>query len=116
MAVAGVLLTSVLVETLELDTGVSGPTSPFGVVPLVASCVAAGAGAAVVYAVLLRRTDDPSSWFRRIAGGVFLLMLIPVAFVSPALGVSPVGQLVLVAFHTVVALPLVAALVGRLGA
>jgi hypothetical protein len=87
---------------------------PFGIGPIAGSAVAAGVGAAVVYAGAVRYTARPVRTFLAAAAAVFVLMLLPVAFVSPELGVGTGGQLWLVVLHAAVAVPLVLAVV-RLG-
>jgi hypothetical protein len=112
VAVLAVLVAQGIVDALALDVGVSGPMSPFAAGALVTSTVAAGAGAAVVYAGLVRFTDRPVRNFIAAAGVVFAVMLIPVIAFAPSLGVTTVGQAVLAVHHALVAVPIVAALVG----
>ncbi len=112
VAVIAVLVAQGVVDALALDVGAAGPTSPFTAGPLVASTVVAGAGAAVVYAGLVRFTDRPVRNFLAAAGVVFAVMLIPVIAFAPSLGVTPVGQAVLVIHHVLVAVPIVAFLIG----
>ncbi|MDT3436084.1 DUF6069 family protein [Haloarcula sp. 1CSR25-25] len=118
----GVLVAVVLalfVRGLALGSGVSlGPTgasSPFAVVPLVMSTMVAGAGAAVAYAVLDRLTARPVRNFLLLGGLVFVGMMLPVVLFAPTLGVTLIGQLVLIVLHAVVAVPLVAFIVGVVG-
>lgn len=114
-AVVAVLVANAAVTGLGLDVGPTGAMSPFTVAPLVTSCVVAGVGGAVVYAGLVRLTDRPVRNFVAVSTGVFVLMLGPVALFAPSLGVTPVGQVVLTIYHVLVAVPLVAAIVGVLG-
>ena len=109
VAVVAVLVAQGIVDALALDVGVSGPMSPFAAGAL---AVVAGAGAAVVYAGLVRYTDRPVRNFLAAAGAVFAVMLVPVLAFAPSLGVTPVGQAVLVAHHLVVAVPIAAFLIG----
>lgn len=115
VAVVASLLVLGIVTLLGLDLGVPGPNSPFAVAPTIAGTVFAGAGAAVAYAVLARYTARPTRNFLALAGVVFAAMLLPILVVAPSMGVSPVGQAVLVLVHAVVAVPIVAALIGALG-
>ena len=112
VAVLAVLVAQGLVASRALDVGAAGPTSPFTAGPLVGATVAAGAGAAVVYAGLARFTDRPVRNFLAAAGAVFVLLLVPVVAFAPSIGVTPVGQAVLVVHHLLVAIPIVAFLVG----
>jgi hypothetical protein len=112
VAVVAVLVAQGIVDALALDVGASGPMSPFAAGALAASAVVAGAGAAVVYAGLVRYTDRPVRNFLAAAGAVFAVMLVPVLAFAPSLGVTPVGQAVLVAHHLVVAVPIAAFLIG----
>jgi hypothetical protein len=112
VALAAVLLARVLVNGLGLDLGATGAMSPFAVGPLVGTTIVAGVGAAVVYAALVRYTRRPVRNFAAVAAAVFLFMLVPVAVVTPSTGVTPTGQAVLVAYHLLVAVPLVAFVVG----
>ncbi|MBX0323556.1 hypothetical protein EGH21_10995 [Halomicroarcula sp. F13] len=61
---------------------------------------------------LARLTDRPVRNFVAVSALVFVGMLVPVLVVAPSLGVTGVGQAVLVALHVVVAVPLVAFVVG----
>jgi hypothetical protein len=112
VAVLGVLLAQGVVDLLALDVGTTGANSPFSAIPLVGSVVAAGAGAAVVYAGLVRFTERPTRNFLVVAAAVFAAMLVPVAVAAPGLGVTATGQAVLVVYHVVVAVPLVAFVTG----
>lgn len=95
-----------------VDLGPTGATSPFALVPLVMTTVVAGAGAAVAYAALDRLTVRPVRNFLALGGLVFVGMMLPVVLFVPTLGVTPVGQVVLAILHAVVAVPLVAFIVG----
>ncbi|MFW6317378.1 MAG: hypothetical protein ACOC06_02795, partial [Halorubrum sp.] len=75
----------------------------------------AGVGAAVTYALVDRLTARPVRNFVAIAAAVFAVMLVPVVVVAPAMGVSPIGQALLVAYHLLVAVPLTAFIVGAVG-
>ncbi|MBX0294442.1 DUF6069 family protein [Haloarcula nitratireducens] len=112
VAVVAALLVNGLVGALGLSLGVTGPASPFTAGPILGNVVVAGVGAAVAYAALVRLTERPVRNFAALAAAVFALMLVPVFAVAPAMGVSGVGQAVLVALHVVVAVPLVAFIVG----
>lgn len=112
VAVVAALLVDAVVAALSLPVGPSGATSPFASVPIVTSTVVAGAGAAVAYAVLIRVTAQPVRNFAVLAAVVFLGMLVPVVVVTPTLGVTTVGQVVLVVLHLVVAVPITAVVVG----
>lgn len=112
LAAVAVLVAQSAVTLLGLDVGATGAMSPFATAPLVASSVVAGAGAALVYAALVRLTARPVRNFLVASGVVFALMLVPVVAFAPSLGVTPVGQAVLAAYHVVVAVPIVAAIVG----
>lgn len=97
---------------LGVDLGPTGVTSPFALVPLVMTTVVAGAGAAVAYAALDRLTARPVRNFLTLAVLVFVGMMLPVVVFAPTLGVTPAGQVVLAVLHAVVAVPLVAFVVG----
>ena len=112
VAAVAVVIAQAAVTALGLDVGAAGRMSPFSAGALVGSTVAAGVGAAVVYAGLIRFTARPVRNFLVAAGVVFALQLLPVAVLAPSLGVTPVGQAVLVFHHVVVAVPIVAALLG----
>jgi hypothetical protein len=112
VAVLAVLIAQGLVTLLGLNVGETGAMTPFATAPLVASSVLAGAGAALTYAGLVRFTERPVRNFVAAAGAVFALMLVPVVAFAPSLGVTAVGQAVLVAYHVLVAVPIVAALIG----
>jgi hypothetical protein len=111
-ALAAVLLAQALVDGLGVDVGAAGPMSPFAVGPLVGTTIAAGVGAAVLYAALVRYTHSPVRNFVAVAAAVFLVMLVPVAVVAPSSGVTATGQAVLAAYHLLVAVPLVAFVLG----
>ncbi|WP_276272123.1 DUF6069 family protein [Haloarcula litorea] len=115
VAAVAALLVAGIAGALALPLGVTGATSPFAAVPIVASTVVAGTGAAVAYAALVRFTDRPVRNFTVLAGVVFVGMLVPVVAVAPTLGVTATGQAVLVALHVAVAVPLVAFVVGAVG-
>jgi len=112
VAVLASLAVLAIVGALNLQVGAAGPMSPFAAVPVVMSTVVSGVGAAVAYAVLVRLTGRPVRNFVTLAAVVFLGMLGPVFVVTPSLGVTPVGQLVLVVLHATVAGPLVAFIIG----
>lgn len=86
--------------------------SPFAAGPLVGTTVVAGAAAAIVYAGVVRFTDRPVRNFAAVAVVVFALQLLPVFVVAPSFGVTPVGQAVLVIYHVLVAVPIVAFVTG----
>ncbi len=100
-----------IVDEFGVEVGATGAMSPFAAGPLVAATVVAGIGAAVVYAVLVRRSARPARTFALAAVAVFLLMLGPV-FLAPPDGITATGQAVLVLYHTLVAVPLVAFVTG----
>lgn len=115
----GVLVAVVLaliIRAVALGIGVvlgpTGPTSPFASLPLVMTTVVAGVGAAVAYAVLDRSTARPVRNFLALAVVVFAGMLLPVVLFAPTLDVTPVGQMFLGVLHAVVAVPLVAFVIG----
>jgi len=112
VAVVAVLLVQVLVDGLGLPVGGGGPTDPFVAAPIVSTTVVAGAAAAVVYAGLIRFTDRPVRNFLGAAGVAFTVQLIPVFVIAPAIGVTPLGQVVLSLYHVLVAVPIVAFLIG----
>lgn len=114
VAIAAILFTQALVEALAVDVGATGPMSPFETIPLVGTTIIAGVGAAVVYALLIKVTDRPVRNFVVIATGVFAFMLVPVAFAAPSMGVTPVGQGILVLYHLLAAVPIVAFLIGAI--
>ncbi|MGQ3330601.1 hypothetical protein [Halorubrum sp. FL23] len=60
----------------------------------------------MVYALLIRFTDTPVRNFVAVAGVVFVLQLLPVFAIAPSLGVTSVGQTVLVVHHAIVAVPI----------
>jgi hypothetical protein len=112
VAAIAALLVRGIVSALGADVGVTGPQSPFGTVPILASSVVAGTGAAVAYAALVRLTARPVRSFLVLAAVVFVGMLVPVFAVAPTAGVTTVGQAVLVVLHVAVAVPLVAFVIG----
>lgn len=112
VAVLAVFIAQGFVEGFDLGVGASGPMSPFSAGPLLGTTVVAGAGAAVVYAGLVRFTDRPVRNFVAVAGAVFVIQLVPVFVLAPSLGVTPVGQAVLLLYHVLVAVPIVAFLIG----
>ncbi|WP_254829854.1 DUF6069 family protein [Haloglomus salinum] len=113
-AAVSVLVLRVAVDLGGLAVGAGGTNDPFAVIPLLASTVVAGAGAAIAYAVLDRVTDRPARTFTALAVAVFTLMLVPVVMFAPTLGVTPLGQAVLAVFHAVVAVPIIAFVTGTL--
>ena len=116
VALLAVLLTQAVVDALAVDVGTTGPMSPFAAAPLIGTTIVAGIGAAGAYAVMTTVTDSPARNFVVLAVGVFVLMLLPVALVTPSMGVTPVGQAILVLYHLLVAVPIVAFVVGAIGA
>jgi hypothetical protein len=112
VAIVAALLVRTIVGAANLSLGAGGPASPFGTVPIVMSSLVAGVGAAVAYAALVRLTERPVRNFAALAAVVFVGMLVPVFAVAPAMGLTVAGQAVLVALHVVVAVPLVAFVVG----
>jgi len=112
VGIVAALVVSGLLTALGLNLGASGAQSPFGAVPIVMSTVVSGVGAAVAYAVVVRFTDRPVRNFSVISAAVFVVMLVPVFAVAPALGLTAVGQGALVLIHAAVAVPLVALVVG----
>lgn len=112
VAVLAVLLAQGLVTLIGLNVGETGAMTPFATAPLVASSALAGAGAALVYAGLVRFTDRPVRNFVAASSVVFALLLVPVVAFAPSLGVTAVGQVVLVIYHVLVAVPIVGALIG----
>lgn len=115
VAIVALLVAQSLITVLGVDVGTPGEQNPFAVGSLVGSTVVAGIGAALVYAALDRFTDRPVRNFVVVAVGVFALMLVPVLTVAPTIGVTPTGQAVLVLYHLLVAVPLVAFVVGAAG-
>lgn len=82
--------------------------------PVVAFSALGAVGAAVVYAVLVRRVADPDRTFLRVAAVVLVASFVPdvaLLFVDPAATVPAV--VVLMAMHVVVAWVSVATLTGR---
>ena len=112
VAIVALLVTQAAVTALGIDIGASGSMSPFAAGPLVVTTIVSGVGAAVVYAVLVKLTDRSARNFLAVAVGVFVLMLIPVAVVSPSMGITTAGQAILVVYHVLVAVPLVAFILG----
>lgn len=115
VAIVALLVTQALVTALGVDVGASGAMSPFAAVPLIMTTVVSGVGAAVVYTALVKLTDKPARNFLAVAVGVFVLMLIPVVVVSPSMGITTAGQAILVLYHVLVAVPLVAFILGAVG-
>ena len=115
VAIVAALVARTLAGALGLSLGVSGPASPFGTMPIATSTVVAGIGAAVAYAALVRLTERPVRNFTVLSTAVFVAMLVPVFVAAPSLGLTAVGQATLVAIHAVVAVPLVAFVVGAVG-
>jgi hypothetical protein len=112
VAIIALLIMQTLVDTLAIDVGDSDAMSPFAAGPLIGTTIVAGVGAALVYAGLVRFTDRPVRNFVALAAAVFVFMLGPVAFVTPSIGVTPTGQAVLVLYHLLVAVPIVAFIIG----
>jgi len=115
VAILALLTTQAIVDTAGIAVGVTGAMSPFGAGPLVGSSIAAGGGAALIYAAVDRFTARPVRNFVAIAAAVFVVMLVPVVVVAPAMGVTPTGQGLLVLYHLIVAVPLTALIVGAVG-
>ena len=112
VAIVALLVTQAIVTALGIDVGASGAMSPFAAGPLIVTTVISGVGAALVYAALATVTDRPARNFLAVSVGVFVLMLVPVAVVSPSIGVTTAGQAILVVYHALVAVPLVAFMLG----
>ncbi|AHG05310.1 hypothetical protein HALDL1_11370 [Halobacterium sp. DL1] len=112
VAVLSLLVAQVLVDAVGVDVGATGATSPFSAVPLVGTTIVAGVGAAVAYAVLVKLTDRPARYFVALAVAVFVFMLGPLLLLTPEMGVTLVGQGVLLLYHLLVAVPLVVFVVG----
>jgi hypothetical protein len=112
-AVVLLLVTQAAVDTAGVDVGATGAMSPFAAGPLVGATVVAGAGAAIVYALLVEYTDQPTRNFVVAALGVFTLMLVPI-FAAPPEGITTTGQAILIGYHLLVAVPLVAFVVGAI--
>lgn len=110
-AITAVLLTQAAVDVVSVELGVTGPIDPFAVGPLVGACIAAGVGAALAYAAVVRVTVRPVRTFLALSAGVFVLMLVPVFGMPPA-GITTAGQGILVLYHVLVAVPLVASILG----
>lgn len=111
VAVVSVLVAQAIVDALSIDVGVTGAMSPFAAGPLIVTTIVAGVGASIAYAALVTFTAQPVRNFVALAAGVFLVMLVPV-FVVPLEGITTAGQGILLVYHTFVAVPLVAFLVG----
>jgi len=71
-----------------------------------------GIGAAIAYAALDKFTDQPVRNFLAVATIVFVVMLVPVALFAPEQGVATTDQFVLAFYYVLVAVPLVAFIVG----
>jgi len=115
VSIVALLGTQAIVNMADIAVGATGAMSPFSAGALVGSTIAAGAGAALTYAAVDRVTARPVRNFVAIAAAVFLVMLVPVFAVAPAMGVTPIGQGLLVVYHLLVAVPLTAFVVGALG-
>ena len=115
VAVLALLGTQAVVDAIEIAVGATGAMSPFSAGASVGSAIAAGVGAALTYAAVSRFTARPARNFVAIAAAVSLVMLVPVVAVAPAMGVTPIGQGLLVLYHLLVAVPLTAFVVGALG-
>jgi hypothetical protein len=115
LSVVLVLLAQGIVDALSIDVGATGSMSPFAAGPLVGATIVAGAGAAVAYAAAVKFTDQPVRNFVALAAGVFVIMLGPV-FLAPPEGITTVGQAILVLYHALVAVPLVAFITGAVEA
>lgn len=113
VAILAALLTRGIVLALDPDLGVAvtGQT-PFAVTPIVGVTVFSGLVAGILYAALVRLTERPVRNFGIAAVAAFVVMTVPLATVGPSLGVTTVGLAVLFVVHVVVAVPLVAFLVG----
>lgn len=114
VAIVALLVAQAIVTALGIDVGTSGAMSPFAAGPLIGSTLVSGVSAAIVYTALVRITDRPARNFVAVAVGVFLVMLLPVAVVSPSMGITPAGQGILVLYHVLVAVPLVAFILGAI--
>jgi len=114
VAIVAVLLTQALVNLLGVDIGATGEMSPFSAGPLVSSTIFAGVGAAVAYAGLVRFTARPVRNFVALSTVVFIVMLVPVAVVTPTMDITLTGQAILVFYHVLVAVPLVAFITGAI--
>jgi len=112
VAIVAVLLTQAMVNALGVDVGATGEMSPFSAAPLVGSTIVAGVGAAVTYAGLVRLTARPVRNFVALSTVVFIVMLVPVAVVTPTMDITLTGQAILVLYHLLVAVPLVAFIIG----
>lgn len=110
-ALIPLIIIQIVVDAANITVGATGPMSPFAPAPLIGATVVGGAGAAVVYALLVRFTAQPARNFVVTALGVFILMLLPV-FVVPPDGITQVGQGLLIVYHLIVAVSLVAFLIG----
>lgn len=112
VAIILLLITQALVDAVGVELGASGPMSPFTAAPLVGTTVVAGVGAAIAYAALTKLTKRPVRNFVAVAVVVFAVMLVPVALVTPSLGITPTGQAVLVLYHALVAVSVVGFVLG----
>ncbi len=113
MAILAALLVRALVLALDFDLGVAATgQTPLVVGPIVGFTLFAATGAAVVYAALVRLTERPVRNFAVTAATFFAVMVGPLATVAPAQGVTTVRLAVPFVLHVVVAVPLVAFLVG----
>jgi hypothetical protein len=111
VAVLALLFAQALVDAAAIDVGVTGDVNPFAAGPLVGATLFAGVGAAVAYAAAVRVTARPERTFLALATAVFVLLLGPV-FLAPPAGITLVGQAILVVYHALVAVPLVAFILG----
>jgi len=112
VGIVSALLVAGLAGASAVDLGVSGGQSPVSAIPIVMSTVVSGIGAAVAYAALTRLSERPVQNFTALSAAVFVVMLVPVVVVAPSLGLTAVGQGVLVLLHVAVAVPLVAFVIG----
>lgn len=97
----------------DIGAGVTAP-SPFAIGSIVGFTVFSGAGAAVVYAALVRLTARPVRNFAVAVAAFFVVMMGPLLTAAPAQGVTTVGLAVLFVFHVVVAGSLVAFIAGAI--
>lgn len=95
----------------DIGAGITAP-SPFDVTSIVGFTIFSGLAAGVAYAALIRLTDRPVRNFVVAAVAFFVVMMGPLLTAAPAQGVSTVGLAVLFVMHVVVAVPLVAFIVG----
>lgn len=112
VAIVALLVVQAIVDAVGVEVGAAGPMSPFTAVPLIGTTIVAGVGSAVAYAVIAKLTDRAVRNFVALAVVVFTVMLVPVLFFTPSMGVTPVGQALLVLYHTLVAVPLVGVIIG----